>query len=97
MFVKSVPPGWRDSIDGWEDDVRPETERDGSSHVGGTEEAGHAQEVHGVASGNGLFKMQILITKNPDSDKAFFDGCSNSISDFKCFPNDSDSQPVFFL
>ena len=59
--LKVVGPRRGDAIDGREDDVRPEAEGDGVADVRRVEEAGHAQEVHGVASGNGLLQVQVQL------------------------------------
>jgi len=40
-----VGPGWRDAIHGGEDDVRPETERDGIANLRRTEKEGRPSTV----------------------------------------------------
>ena len=65
--LEVVRPGRRDEVDGGEDDVRSEAEGDGAADVRGAEEAGHAQEVHGVASGNGLLEVQVQLKMKKNS------------------------------
>ena len=63
--LEAVGPGRGDSVDGREDDVRPEAEGDGAADLRRAEEAGHAPEVHVRSPGDGLFEMQIQLNSFP--------------------------------
>jgi len=65
LKVEIVRFGWRNAINGRENDVRSAAKRNGFADVWRAEKTRHTQEFHESPSGNGFLKVQIqLKTEN---------------------------------